>query len=90
MAIINRLRFVDILSPSLGAEASREFSEALQDEMRDVVLSPEQEQLLSNLMTQIDARMARLEARIWQVFGIATGLYISALGVATGVIIALN
>ena len=90
MAIINRLRFVDILSPHIGDRSSRNFTEALQDEMKDVVLAPEQEQLLARLMAQMDARFARMETRIWQIVGVASAVYLSALGIATGAIIALN
>ena len=94
MAIINRLRFVDILSPQLGEQRSRDFTEALQDEMKDVVLSDEQELLLARLMaemrTEIQAEMVRLRNLMWQVAATAVGLMLTALGIATGVIIALN
>ena len=86
MAIINRLRFVDILRPQLGDETSREFADALQDEVTPLV----GQENLNLLMAQIDARFAEMEARIQRfVLGVA-GLILAAIGIATGAIIALN
>lgn len=97
MAIINRLRFVDVLSPQIGEQASREFTEALQDEMQDVVLSPEQELLLARLMADVRAEMADvrsemadLRALVWQVAATVVAINLTAIGIATGLIIALN
>ena len=85
MAIINRLRFVDILSPSLGAEASREFAEALQDEMEPVV----GEESMRLMLAEIDKRFAQMEARMWRwALGIV-GINLTAIGTATAILIAV-
>ena len=86
MAIINRLRFVDILTPGLGDQASRDFAEALQDEMEPLA----GDQAIKLLMAQIDARFAQMEARMWRWALAIVGLNLTAIGIATGAIIALN
>ncbi len=86
MAIINRLRFVDILRPQLGEETARDFAEALQDEMEPLA----GDQSIKLLMAQVDARIAQMEARMWRWALAIVGLNLTALGIATGVIIALN
>ena len=83
MAIINRLRFVDILRPRLGESTSREFVNALQDEMEQVVLEPQ-------LRLMLDLAMARMEGQIWRAVFAGTAVLLAALGIATGLIIALN
>ena len=94
MAIINRLRFVDTLRPRLGDQVARDFVEALQDEMSPLVTDEQVRLILDSLLPQIDARMAELENRMWRIVAIATGLTIgtllTALGIATGLIIALD
>ena len=83
MAIINRLRFVDTLRERLGDDISRDFTEALQDEMAPLMTKEEIQMMISGLVDQIEARM-------WRVVAIATGLQLTALGIVAGVIIALN
>ena len=83
MAIINRLRFVDVLRERLGDEVSRDFTEALQEEMAPLMTKEEIQMMISGLVDQIEARM-------WRVVAIATGLQLTALGIVAGVIIALN
>ena len=83
MAIINRLRFVDALRERLGDDISRDFTEALQDEMAPLMTKEEIQMMISGLVDQIEARM-------WRVVAIATGLQLTALGIVAGVIIALN
>ena len=86
MAIINRLRLVDILRPRLGDETSREFADALQDEMTPLVA----DQSIQLLMAQIDARLAAMEVRLQRFVLGTAGLLLAAIGIATAVIIALN
>ena len=83
MAIINRLRFVDVLRERLGDDVSRDFTEALQEEMAPLMTKEEIQMMISGLVDQIEARM-------WRVVAIATGLQLTALGIVAGVIIALN
>ena len=64
MAIINRLRFVDILSPRIGDQPARDFTEAFQDEMKEVVLSAELRAIADQFNTRLDARIAELEGRL--------------------------
>ena len=85
MAIINRLRIVDILSPGLGDQTSRDFAEALQDEMQQVVLSPE----LQLIVEQFNARMAELEVRLQRFILGALGIGLTALAIGVGIIIAV-
>ncbi|MDE2987683.1 MAG: hypothetical protein OXT70_06460 [Chloroflexota bacterium] len=83
MAIINRLRFVDVLRDRLGDDGAREFAEALHDEMTPLMTKEEIQSMISGLVDQFETRM-------WRVVAIATGLQLTALGVVAGVIIALN
>ena len=83
MAIINRLRFVDILRLHFGDEASREFAEALQDEMTPLV----GDQSIQLLMAQIDARIAELEARLQRFILGALGIGLAALGIVTAILL---
>ena len=83
VAIINRLRFVDVLRHRLGDDTAREFTDALQDEMTPLTTKEEIQMLISGLADQFEARM-------WRVVAIATGLQLTALGIAAGLIIALN
>lgn len=83
MAIIDKLRIVDILSPRLGERASRDFADAFQDEMEQVVLEPQLQLMLDRLMSDMDAR-------IWRMGFTAIVIMLTALGIATGLIIALN
>ncbi|MCY3571049.1 MAG: hypothetical protein OXH19_06870 [Chloroflexi bacterium] len=83
MAIINRLRFVDVLRDRLGDDGAREFAEALHDEMTPLMTREEIQLMISGLVDQFETRM-------WWVVAIATGLQLTALGVVAGVIIALN
>ena len=59
MAIIDKLRGVDILSPQLGEEPAREAVEWLQDELRPLAGDDK----LDLMMAQIDARFAQINAR---------------------------
>lgn len=83
MAIINRLRFVDTLRERLGEQVSRDFTDALQDELAPLMTKDEIQMMISGLVDQIEARM-------WRVVAIATALQLTAIGIAAGVIIALN
>ena len=86
MAIINRLRFVDTLRERLGDDISRDFTEALQDEMAPLMTKEEIQMMIAGMVDQI-------EARLWRIIAIATGLIIgtmlTAIGIATGVLIAV-
>ena len=86
MAIINRLRFVDILRPSLGDQASREFADALQEEMAPLA----GEEPIRLLAAQMEARFAQMEARLQRFIMGAVGLILAAIGIATAVIIAFT
>lgn len=83
MAIIDELRGVDILSPQLGEEPARETVEWLQDEMEHVVLEPQ-------LQLMLDLAVARMEGQIWRAVFAGVAILLAALGIATGLIIALN
>ncbi len=83
MAIINRLRFVDTLRERLGDQVSRDFTDALQDEMAPLMTKDEIQLMISGLVDQIETRM-------WRVVAIATALQLTAIGIAAGVIVALN
>ena len=87
MAIINRLRFVDIMSPGLGGEGSREFAEALQDEMQDVVLSSELQLIADRFQSQIDARLSEIEVRLQRFILGALGIGLTALGIVTAILL---
>lgn len=83
MAIIDKLRGVDILSPQLGEEPARETVEWLQDEMEHVVLEPQ-------LQLMLDLAVVRMEGQIWRAVFAGVAILLAALGIATGLIIALN
>ena len=85
VAIIDRLRFVDILSPRIGDQPARDFTEAFQDEMQDVVLSPE----LQLIVEQFNARIAELEVRLQRFMLGALGIGLTALAIAVGILIAV-
>ncbi len=86
MAIINRLRFVDTLRERLGDQVSRDFTDALQDEMAPLMTRDEIQMMISGLVDQI-------EARVWRVVAVVAGLLIAiqltALAVAVAVLIAV-
>jgi DNA recombination-dependent growth factor C len=82
MAIINRLRFVDTLKERLGEDVSREFTDALQDEMAPMMAKEEIQMMISGLVDQFEARM-------WRVVAIATGLQLTALAVVAAILIAV-
>ena len=82
MAIINRLRFVDVLRDRLGDDGAREFADALQDELTPMMAKEEIQLMISGLVDQV-------EARIWRVAAIAGALYLTALAIAVGVLIAV-
>ena len=87
MAIINRLRFVDILSPRIGDQPARDFTEALQDEMQEVVLSPELQALVDQFNMRLDARMAELEVRLQRFILGALGIGLTALGIVAAILL---
>ena len=87
MAIINRLRFVDIMSPTLGDQPSRDFAEALQDEMQEVVLSPDLQLIVDRFHSQMDARMAEMEVRLQRFILGALGIGLTALGIVTAILL---
>lgn len=82
MAIINRLRFVDVLRDRLGDVEARELADALQDELTPMMAKEEIQLMISGLVDQV-------EARIWRVAAIAGALYLTALAIAVGVLIAV-
>ncbi|MXX48016.1 MAG: hypothetical protein F4088_07335 [Chloroflexi bacterium] len=82
MAIINRLRFVDVLRDRLGDVEAREFADVLQDELTPMMAKEEIQLMISGLVDQV-------EARIWRVAAIAGALYLTALAIAVGVLIAV-
>lgn len=86
MAIIDKLRGVDILSPQLGEEPARQTVEWLQDEMRPLA----GDEKLDRMMAQIDARFAKVEAQIWRAALAVAAILLAALGIAAGLIVALN
>ena len=71
----------------MGDEVSRDFTEALQDEMAPLMRKEEIEMMIVGVVDQI-------EARLWRIIAIATGLIIgtllTALGIATALIISLD
>lgn len=87
MAIINGLRMVDTLRERLGDDVSREFTEALQDEMAPLMTKDEIQMLISGLVDQI-------EARVWRVVAIVSGIVVAvllgAIAVATTLILTLD
>ena len=87
MAIINRLRFVDVLRERLGDDVSRDFTEALQEEMAPLMTKEEIQMMIIGVVDQIEVRM-------WRIIAIATGITIgtllTALGIATALIISLD
>ena len=83
MAIINRLRFVDILRPSLGDQTSREFADALQEEMDPLV----RDRSLQLLLARMDTRMAQLEVRLQRFILGALGIGLAALGIVTAILL---
>lgn len=83
MAIINQLRFVDALRERLGEEVSRNFAQVLQDEATPLATKEEVQLMISGLVEQFEARM-------WRVVAVATGIQLTAIGIAAAVIIALN
>ena len=93
MAIIDKLRGVDILSPQLGEEPARQTVEWLQDEMRPLAGGEKLDVMLAQIdarFSQSDARFANMEAQIWRAAFVLAAILLTALGIATGLIIALN
>ncbi|MCY3569399.1 MAG: hypothetical protein OXH38_12270 [Chloroflexi bacterium] len=86
MAIINRLRFVDILSPHLGDEPAREMTDALQDEFTPLVSS----EALDLVRAEMRVMAARIEAQIWRAAAVVAGLQLTATGIAVGLILGLD
>jgi DNA recombination-dependent growth factor C len=82
MAIINRLRFVDMLQQRLGDDVSRESSDALQDEMAPMMTKEEIQMMIAGLVDQFEARM-------WRVVAAATGLQLTALAAVAAILIAV-
>ena len=76
-----------LLRERLGDEVSRDFTEALQDEMAPLMTKEEIQMMIVGVVDQI-------EARLWRIIAIATGLTIgtllTALGIATALIISLD
>ena len=90
MAIIDKLRGVDILSPQLGEEPARETVEWLQDEIRPLAANDEVQSHLDLRFAELRTYMAQQEARSVLNLAIAVGLILTAIGVATAVIVALS
>ncbi len=62
---------------------SREFTDALQDEMAPMMTKEEIQMMISGLVDQIEARM-------WRVVAFATGILIGVIAIATTLILTLN
>ena len=104
MALIDKLRGVDILSPQLGEEPARQAVEWLQDEMRSLAGDEKLDLMMGHIdarfaridarFEQIDARfgqlLAQMEVRVWRIVAIGVAILLTALGIATALIIALN
>lgn len=75
------------MSPGLGGEESREFAEALQDEMQDVVLSSELQLIADRFQSQIDVRLAEMEVRLQRFILGALGIGLTALGIVTAILL---
>ena len=111
MAIIDKLRGVDILSPQLGEEPARETVEWLQDEMEPLAGGDKLDQMWSRIdarfdrtdarferidarFEQMDARfaqmLAQMEVRMWRMGVAILAILLTALGIATALIITLN
>ena len=104
MAIIDKLRGVDILSPQLGEEPARETVEWLQDEMEPLAGGDKLDQMWSRIdarferidarFQQMDARfaqmLAQMEVRMWRIGVAILAILLTALGIATALIITLN
>ncbi len=73
---------VDTLRERLGDQVSRQFTEALQDEMAPLMTKEEIQWLLAGLVDQIEARM-------WRVVAFATGIIIAALIGALAIAVSL-
>ena len=86
MAIINRLRFVDTLRGRLGDEVSREFTDALQNEMMPLMPKEDIQAMIGGLVDQFEARVWRVIA---VVAGLMTAILLAALAIAVGVLIAV-
>lgn len=86
MAIINRLRFVDLLRERLGEQVSRDFTNALQDEMAPLMTRDEIQMMISGLVDQFEARVWRVVA---VVAGVMIAIQLTALGIAVAVLIAV-
>lgn len=84
MAIINRLRFVDLLRERLGDQVSRDFTDALQDELAPLMTRDEIQLMISGLVDQF-------EARVWRALAVATAIIIgttlTALGIVTAILL---
>ena len=87
MAIINRLRFVDTLRERLGDNAAREFTEALQDEMAPLMTREEIQWMIAGLLDQVEARMWRVVAIV---SGLVVAILLGAIAVATTLILTLD
>ena len=104
MTIIDKLRGVDILSPQLGEESARETVEWLQDEMEPLAGGDKLDQMWSRIdarferidarFQQMDARfaqmLAQMEVRMWRIGVAILAILLTALGIATALIITLN
>ena len=77
---------VDTLRERLGDDVSRNFTDALQDEMAPLMTKEEIQMMISGLVDQF-------EARVWRVVAVVAGLMIAiqltALAVAVAVLIAV-
>ena len=71
-----------VLRDRLGDVEAREFADALQDELTPMMAKEEIQLMISGLVDQV-------EARIWRVAAIAGALYLTALAIAVGVLIAV-
>ena len=93
MAIIDKLRGVDILSPQLGEESARETVEWLQDEMEPLAGNDKLDVMMGQIdarFAQSDARFAQMEVRMWRMGVAILAILLTALGIATALIITLN
>ena len=86
MAIIDKFRGVDILSPQLGEESARETVEWLQDEMEPLAGNEK----LDLMWSRIDVRFAQVEAQVWRAVAAGVAIILTAIGIATALIIAFG
>ena len=101
MAIINRLKIVDTLSPEIGEQTSRAFADVLQEEMAPLIGEAETNLLLARIdakfaemdvkFAEMQERLTQIEVRMWRVIAVGvallTGVWIGGLAIAVAIIL---